>query len=99
MPCCAAQASNERQRPSSTTSSQSSLRARDPIAARRHSDAEGFRFVSNRRSRPLRCWWIYGGNPPVHLPRPIRLTLKNAHHLAGGADRLATRARPDAVVV
>src|SRR5262245_53997500 len=86
-------------RPSSITSSKRSLRAGDPIAARRDSEAEGFRFVSNRRRHLLRCWWIHGGNPPVHLPRRIRLTLKNAHQLAGGADRLTTPARTDAVVV
>jgi len=35
----------------------------------------------------------------VHLPRPIGLTLKNAHQLAARADRVGTRTRTQATVI
>src|SRR6266566_2339460 len=57
------------------------------------------RLYPRRAGRVSSGWWISRGYPSVHLPRPIRLTLKNAHQLAGGPDRLATRARTHGVVV
>jgi hypothetical protein len=47
----------------------------------------------------LRCRWINGGYVAGHLPRAIRLPLKNAHQLATATDCLSTCARTHALVV